>query len=940
MNSALRQTIVRIVATYVVLAGIWIALSDHLLLWWFRDPSSLAIASTLKGWVFVAVTAVMLSLLLSRTLSRIERSRARLHDSEEHFHNVFDAVSDGILLQHPLSGAILDVNQRAIELYGYAREEMLRMDVGQLSAGYPPYGLSEATVWLLKTCSQGPQSFDWLARSRSGLLFWVEVTTRLVTMAGQQVILVTVHDIRERKQLERSLRRRQSMFAVLSGTNQAIVHAKNRQQLFEQVCQVALKIGKFRLAWIGSAQEGVSRHVIPLVSAGEADAFLTQLATHTWQDLIEAETPTGLAWSQQRHVVVNDFDAARNPLVQQDRSAPVYGLCSGMAMPINGGGFSGTLTVYASEPGFFDQEVVDLMLEVASDISFALKNLRETERQAAALEQLKLHARVFDESRDGILITDANNRILMINQAFSDLFGYSLDEVLGLNPRLLRSGRNSPEFYRAMWESLRTDGRWKGEIWNRRKDGELLPCWAKINVVEDAAGQVVNYFEVFSDLSEYKAKEELQWLKRFDALTRLPNRLVLEDRTRESIAVAQQTGHGVALLSVNLDRFHYVNESLGHAAGDKLLQIMAERFRESVGESAIVSRLSGGAFVVLLPEIAESAQAATVASNLLRSTAQVVELGDTQISQGACIGIALYPNDGVDFEVLLKHADAARIEAVEIGGNHYRFYIEDLNDRVRSRLSLSAELVQALEHQRFVLHYQPQLEAISGRVTGVEALLRFQHPQRGLVSPAEFIPVAEETGLIVPLGAWVIGEACRQLQRWQAFGALTMAINLSPMQLQDSQLLATIQQALADTGVNPQQIEFEFTEGALMRNSVTNLGLMQRLKGLGLRLSIDDFGTGYSSLSYLKQFPIDRIKIDQSFVCGIPRDSNDVAIVEAIIALSRALGLATIGEGVETADQADYLRLLQCDELQGYLFSRPASAEDIGRWLQGQSVAG
>lgn len=938
MSRLTNRLVVRAVAAYVCAASLWIVSSDMLMLWLFRDPVSLSVAGTIKGWGFVAVTAAILALLLNNAFSRLEHSEARLDESEERFHNVFDAVNDAIFIQHPISGEILDVNSRCLALYGYTMEEIRQLDIGRLSSGVLPYTQTEARCWLLKAGTQGPQRFDWLARDKDGHHFWVEITLQLVNLRGEDVVLAMVHEIEQRKRLEQSLRRRQSMFAVLSGINQVILHVKSRQDLFDQVCTVMLRMGMFRLVWTGSAQEGVSRHVIPLASAGDAQEFLDQLASHTWSELIEARTPTGQAWAERTPAVDNDLAHTRNDLVKSDRGPVNFGLNAAMALPISGGGFSGTLTVYASESHFFDDEVAALMQEVARDVSFALKNLRETERQLAMIEQLRLMARVFDESRDGILISDSSNNIQMTNRALTELFGYEPESMQGRNPRLLRSGRHGPAFYRELWDTLAKQGRWQGEIWNRHKDGELVPCWAKISVIHDERGRVVNYFEVFSDLSERKAKEELQWLKRFDALTRLPNRQLLEDRSVEAMAAARRDGLSVAMLSLKLDRLHYVNESLGHAAGDKVLQVMAQRFVEVVGPDAMLSRLSGGGFVVLLTRIQTSVDAEEVANRLLKAATTVYELDGVKISLTCGIGIALFPGDGDNYDTLLKHADAARMEALELGGNHYRFYIEDLNDRAQQRLSLSAELYQALEEQRFVLHYQPQVDALSGRVCGVEALLRLRHPSRGLIPPSEFIPIAEETGLIVPLGAWVIGEACRQLQCWQHFGPLSMAINLSPLQLQDEQLLETIGRALSDTGADPARIELEFTESALMRNSVSTLNLMQQLKALGVRLTIDDFGTGYSNLSYLKQFPIDRLKIDQSFVCGIPDDQNDVAIVEAVLAVARALGLATLAEGVESAAQADLLRALQCDELQGFHFARPAPAHDTEAWIAAHTV--
>jgi diguanylate cyclase (GGDEF)-like protein/PAS domain S-box-containing protein len=934
MNPHLTRIILRTVGTYVLVASAWILFSDRLVGVLFADRATLLLVSIIKGWVFVVVTAALLYGLLYRALRRDELLRARLVAREEQFRNVFDSVRDAIFIHHPLSGVILDANQRAADLYGYSREEICAMDIGQLSSGSLPYTLSEAKCRLLRANTEGPQQFDWMARDRAGRQFWVEVSLHLTRLAGQEVVLAMVHDIRERKALEQATRRRQAMFVILSGVNQAIIHARSRDELFSHVCLAMLKTGLFHMAWFGSAQQGLQRHVVPLVSAGEMRGFLDELSSYTWQQLIEADTPAGRAWRTREPQVENDFSTQGEAPIAGDRLVDLYGTYSEISLPISGGGFQGTLTAYSSVRNLFDDEMIGLMHEVANDVSFALRTLRESERQVATMERLKLYARVFDESRDGILITDSSNVILMANRALTQMFGYELEELQGQNPRLLRSGRYEAGFYRQMWDALMDEGGWQGEVWDRRKDGELIPCWVKIYVIRDGEGQIVNYFEVFSDLAEHQAREELQWLRRFDPLTRLPNRLELESRAHAAIMQARQNGDRVGLLSINLDHFHYVNESLGHSAGDEALKIMAGRFAEAIGESGTLARLSGGAFVALLHRLDDNAEAENVAARLLRAATQVYELDGVKISQTTCIGIAVYPADGEDFITLLKHADAARVEAMEGGGNHYRFYIEDFNDRVRARLSLSADLFQALEHERFVLHYQPQVDARTGRVQGVEALLRLQHPTRGLVLPGEFIQVAEESGLIVRLGSWVIAEACRQLQRWRQYESLSMSINLSPLQLQDRRLLDTISQVIEATRLDPLRIEFEFTESALMRNSTDTLALMHRLKGLGVRLAIDDFGTGYSNLSYLKQFPIDRLKIDRSFVCGVPDDQNDNAIVQAILAVARALGLATIGEGIETLAQAEYLREQGCDEFQGYLFAPPRPAEELESWFR------
>ncbi|HEX8988096.1 MAG TPA: EAL domain-containing protein [Rhodocyclaceae bacterium] len=555
---------------------------------------------------------------------------------------------------------------------------------------------------------------------------------------------------------------------------------------------------------------------------------------------------------------------------------------------------------------------------------------RQNDELRRAESRLALHAKVFDHSAEAMIITDADNRIVEVNRAFSRLTGYAAEEVLGQDPRLLKSGRHDRDFYRELWAALASAGFWKGEIWNRRKNGEIYPEWAMISAVRNAAGETVNYFKVATDLGQHQAKEELRRLQRLDALTGLPNRMVLEDRAFEAIAHARQHNRLVALLYINIDNFRFVNESLGHLAGDEVLRTLANRFSQCVAGPNTVSRLSGDTFVILVDDLNDSIPVPQYVNEVLLSAAEAIAVGNTEVLLSACIGIALFPDDGKDFETLLGNADAALSKARENGRNTSYYFTPDLNERARRALAMAAELRRAIEQGWFVLHYQPQVDTASGTVAAVEALIRMQHPERGLIPPDEFISVAEETGMILPIGTWAMREACRQLRQWhQAGHRVAMAVNLSPMQFTDPQLFATIEAIITDEGVDPHAIELEFTEGAIMRNAKATLGVMQRLKEMGVQLTIDDFGTGYSSLNYLKQFPIDRIKIDRSFVRNLTTDPSDASIVQAIVAMSRALGVTTVAEGVETESQAGYLRSLHCDHLQGFFLGHPAPAADI-----------
>ncbi len=559
-----------------------------------------------------------------------------------------------------------------------------------------------------------------------------------------------------------------------------------------------------------------------------------------------------------------------------------------------------------------------------------------TERKQAE-EQLRLAARVFESSAEGIVITDLNGHILSVNEAFSAITGYPLEEIVGQNPRILKSGKHDPAFYRDMWRVILKDGHWQGEVWNRRKNGEVYPEWMNIGSVKDEHGQISHFVGTFTDITQRKAAEErIHFLAHHDALTGLPNRVLLQDRISQSVAICQHQGGKAGLLLIDLDRFKNINESLNHAFGDQLLQEVAQRLEGCARRVDTVARSGGDEFVVLLTEVRDIAEIAAAANNILITLSQPFTLDGHEINITSSIGISVYPDDGDNAQHLLKNADVAMYRAKDMGRNNYQFYTQDMNARTFETLVLENSLRHALKRDDFVLHYQPQIDIASGVMVGVEALLRMRHPELGLVPPGTFIPIAEETGLIVPIGIWVINEACRQGRLWRDAGLteLRIAVNLSAKQFLQPGLLDIVEKALADSGLPPQQLELELTESILMRDSEVIIDTLRRFKKMGVQLSIDDFGTGFSSLSYLKRFDLDRLKIDQSFVRDITSDPDDLAIARAVIALGHSLGLKVIAEGVESGEQLELLRTNGCDEIQGYYFSRPQPASEIPRLFQ------
>ncbi|MEK1904536.1 MAG: EAL domain-containing protein [Pseudomonas sp.] len=574
----------------------------------------------------------------------------------------------------------------------------------------------------------------------------------------------------------------------------------------------------------------------------------------------------------------------------------------------------------AAQPIMIDNE--PCMLTIARDI---------TERQ---LMQERLHqaATVFESTAEGVMITDLDQRISAVNRAFSEITGYSETEALGQSPRLLSSGQHDSAFYAAMWHQLAAEGHWQGEIWNRRKNGEIYPEWLTISAVRDQSDSITHFVGVFADISTLKqAQARLDYQAHHDPLTSLPNRLLFENRLNAALTDARTDDRQGAVLFLDLDRFKHINDSLGHPVGDVLLQSIAVRLREQLRDIDTVARLGGDEFIVLLPGLHQPRDAERVATKLLACFSAPFQAEQHEFFISASIGISLFPEDGTDVATLVKNADAAMYSAKAKGRNRIEFYTRSLTFQATERMTLEYELRRAIERNELSLHYQPKLCLSTQKLIGAEALLRWRHPVFGDIPPDRFIPLAEENGMILQLGDWALQEACRQLSEWQnrhaPFGPLS--VNLSGSQLRQAKLAEHIAGTLSDFGLDASKLQLEITESFIMSQAEEALLILHELKALGLQLAIDDFGTGYSSLSYLKRLPLDTLKIDKSFIQGLPEDQDDAAITRAIIALGRSLQFTVIAEGVETKAQELFLAAEGCQQIQGYVVSRPLSAESF-----------
>jgi diguanylate cyclase (GGDEF)-like protein/PAS domain S-box-containing protein len=545
--------------------------------------------------------------------------------------------------------------------------------------------------------------------------------------------------------------------------------------------------------------------------------------------------------------------------------------------------------------------------------------------------------RVANQHRLPVLITDREARIEYVNPAMEKSTGYTAAELVGQTPRLFKSGQVAPDIYRNLWHTITEGGIWEGEVINRRKNGEIHTDSLHIFPLRDEAGNISHFFTVQQDLSAQPGPSwHSEYLSTFDQLTSLPNRSYFMARLAESLQSAAVGGHELSLLHIDLDQFKSFNDSFGQIVADQLLVAIADRLKGVVRRDDVLARLAGDEFALVLWGTRLDAGKTESLKRIVAAVSDPVRLGDHEVSVTASIGVAIYPRDGRDTEQLLRAADSAMYAAKHDGGDTIRFYEPEMESGMRARLNLASQLRHVVERGELVLHYQPQVSLISGEIVGVEALVRWQHPEKGMIPPGQFIPYAEETGLIVPISEWVVLAACRQAREWEQAGLppLKMSVNLSGRHFRYANLPDTIASVLAETGLEPRRLELEVTESAMMHDAAGAIRIVDRLRSLGVRLSLDDFGTGYSSLAYLSRFAIDLLKIDQSFIRDVTSNPVNASIVTATIAMAHKLGKNVIAEGVETEAQMTFLRRHDCDEMQGFFFSKPVPAEQLAAMLR------
>ncbi|AIR89106.1 bifunctional diguanylate cyclase/phosphodiesterase [Pseudomonas cremoricolorata] len=799
-------------------------------------------------------------------ISETKRAEHALRLSEQKFASVFEQCPDILVIARHSDGCLLDVNEAFEEQIGLQHAQV----IGHTATELGLWEAEQAGPSLLERLHRGGiRNLEMTFRRSNGQRFTGLTSAQTFDLDGTAAMVVAVRDISQLKQTQEQLQTSEEKFAkAFHASPDGLLLSRQSDGLLIEVNEGFCRLTGYDLN--------------PLINNQ------TALELGIWVDLDERRR---LVERLRQDGFVRDFSC----LIR--RSDGQIRLCELSARPLPIAG-------------------VDCMLTIARDI---------TERHLMQ-EKLQLAATVFENTAEAVLITDTEQHISAVNRAFSEITGYSEIEALGQTPRLMASGQHDSAFYAAMWHQLTAEGHWQGEICNKRKNGELYPGWVTISVVRNHEREITHFVSVFADISSLKhAQAKLDYQAHHDPLTGLPNRALFENRLQAALTCSQGSSHQGAVLFLDLDRFKHINDSLGHPVGDLLLKGIAQRLKEQVRDVDTVARLGGDEFIILLPGLHRPSDASAIANKLLACFVAPFQAGEHEFFTSASIGISLYPQDGTDVASLIRNADAAMYRSKAKGRNRVEAYTRDLTAQASERIALEHELRRAIERNELSLCYQPKFSLKTQSLVGAEALIRWSHPTFGEVPPEHFIHLAEDNGSILQLGDWVLEQACRQMQAWKAeylpFGPLS--INLAGAQLRQPNLAGRIEQLLGAYRLEAGDLQLEITENFIMSQAEEALIVLDQLKQLGVQLAIDDFGTGYSSLSYLKRLPLDILKIDQSFIRGLPEDAHDAAIARAIIALGRSMQLTIIAEGVETQAQQQFLAAEGCEQIQGYYVSLP-----------------
>jgi diguanylate cyclase (GGDEF)-like protein/PAS domain S-box-containing protein len=846
----------------------------------------------------------------------------QLQASEQQYRTLFESNPLPMWVTDAADHTVLEVNQAAIAHYGYSRAEFLAMDLHTLQTEALP---DQEHIRALP-CNH---------RKKDGQTIDVEVSCDSLLFNGRHARMVLAHDVSQHVRAKKDLARLGRAHSMVSACNEALIRATSEFILLHEICQIAVDIGGYRMAWVGFAQDNIEKSILIVAQAGDLTEYLTAWPMSWSADSPYGQGPAGRSMRSGETIVVPDI---RKEAIFKNwlKESWVDDLRSIASLPLrNKDRTFGLFYLYANSTVNIGSEEIPLLKQLADDIAFGIDHLRAQESKRRSDAHIHHQAALLDQAQDAISVRALDKRLLYINKSAEKLFGRTAKE--SVDKYLLSEVYSDPAAAEAAHATVIQTGEWQGELSIRRQDSSTVDIEVRWTLITDVDNQPHSILSISNDITQRKATErEIQKLAFYDPLTQLPNRQLLIDRLQHALATSARNGQGGALLFIDLDHFKTLNDTLGHDKGDLLLQQAALRLSACVRHMDTVARLGGDEFVVMLENLGDNPQAIgeqarRVGEKILQALSQPYQLDGHEHQSTSSIGIAPFSHAPNSVGELLKQADIAMYQAKAAGRNTLGFFDPQLQAAVSERASLEADLRLTIAQDALRLHYQTQHNA-QGDMTGVEALARWQHPMRGMVSPATFIPLAEDTGLILELGRQVLQQACALLATWQGHSAtrhLTMAVNVSSRQFKHAGFVQQVLDTLAHTGANPAQLKLELTESVLAEDIEQIISKMEALRAHGVGFSLDDFGTGYSSLSYLKRLPLDLLKIDQSFVRDVMTDPNDATIARTIIGLGQSLGLNVIAEGVETAEQRNFLVEHGCLAFQGYLFGRPMPAEQL-----------
>jgi diguanylate cyclase (GGDEF)-like protein/PAS domain S-box-containing protein len=922
---------------YTYIAVLFVAWAAHTIGYPFlgRDPELAPMGFLLSQGLTMAIAVGFIVLVQRRQAKDLAAAREAAVEAErlaagreDHIRAVLNTAADGIVTVGA-DGRVSDFNTEAERIFGLHASVVIGGPASKIlpaesGDGDQDGGLIVETSSGLGEDGRAVRVTRTQARRGDGGLMTIDLRVACMRDAQGLHHVAVVRDISEALVTEH-------LDDLLQRLDQLAFRGASVDQVARMATDRMAAISNLPLVWIGTKELDGTIHL--RAASGERAEDISFEGEIRWDIQMPQYCPASEAVrsGESQTLTISDAPDISGPCVKSIQAVGLDGLT---AVPLHAQNEVVGVIVLAGDPAHLKRPDTARIARAGARLGAAFQIVRDQER-------LRLQGTAMAAAANAIFITDVNGRIEWVNDAFTRLSGYDRADIIGKSPAVLKSGVQTTETYANLWHTVQGGRVWRGEMVERRKDATLYTVDQTVAPILNEHGEITHFVAIHEDVTERKrAEERIRYLANYDTLTRLPNRVLFRDRLHQAVSHARRMQRALAVMFVDLDRFSRINDTLGHAAGDQLLSTMAERIQLVAEDADTVARIGGDEFAVIQSDLPNAEAAAVLAKKVVDAVGTTVDMDGHEIHLGANVGIAIFPQDGEDPDHLIKNADMAMYRAIRSETASYYFFSSEMNAEAQVRLGIEGDLRRAVERDELMLYYQPQISVATGRVTGVEALLRWQHPEQGMISPARFIPVAEDSGLILPIGEWVMSEAMRQSREWLDHGLpeITMAINISAVQFRQDGIIDRIKALIAEHQVDPTLLEMELTESMLMQDARQAIELLTDLSDLGIQLAIDDFGTGYSSLSYLKQFPVNKLKVDQSFVRHITTDSNDAVIARATINLGHSLGLRVVAEGVEDLETFNYLRAQNCDVAQGYFFGRPMPAEQIAELLKREAA--